>query len=142
MDSEQARRALVKVLQHAYSGEQAAAYAYRGHWKSVSDPAEAERIRRIEDEEWHHRDLVGGLLREVAGGQGLVVLRSGKLNQDGQNPIWPDARLASASLQWRTQWDRIFGLTLVLDHAELRIDDSDERQRDTQLRVQFELRFD
>ena len=84
----------------------------------------------------------GGLLREVAGGQGLVVLRSGKLNQDGQNPIWPDARLASASLQWRTQWDRIFGLTLVLDHAELRIDDSDERQRDTQLRVQFELRFD
>lgn len=58
-------QALVRVLQHAYSGEQAAAYAYRGHWKSVSDPAEAERIRQIEAEEWHHRDLVGGLLREL-----------------------------------------------------------------------------
>ena len=68
MDPDQAHRALVRVLQHAYSGEQAAAYAYRGHWKSVADPAEAERIRRIEDEEWHHRELVGGLLRELGAG--------------------------------------------------------------------------
>jgi hypothetical protein len=60
-----AQAALVRVLQHAYSGEQAAAYAYRGHWKSVSDPEEKDRIRRIEDEEWHHRDLVGGLLRAM-----------------------------------------------------------------------------
>ena len=59
------REALVRVLQHAYSGEQAAAYAYRGHWKSVSDPGDAEHIRRIEAEEWHHRELVGGLLREL-----------------------------------------------------------------------------
>ena len=64
-ESARARDALVRVLQHAYSGEQAAAYAYRGHWRSVSDPAEAERIRAIEAEEWHHRDLVGGLLREL-----------------------------------------------------------------------------
>jgi hypothetical protein len=85
---------------------------------------------------------VGGLLRDLAGGQGLAVLRSGKLNQDGQNPIWPDARLSGLSLQWRTQWERIFGLTLVLDHADLRLDGSDARERDTQLRVQLEVRFD
>jgi rubrerythrin len=64
-EAAEARAALVRVLQHAYSGEKAAAFAYRGHWKSVSDPAEAARIREIEAEEWHHRDLVGGLLREL-----------------------------------------------------------------------------
>jgi len=65
MGPERHLEALVSVLQHAYSGEQAAAYAYRGHWKSVSAAAEAERIRTIEAEEWHHRELVGGLLREL-----------------------------------------------------------------------------
>ena len=32
---ELARRNLIRILQNAYSGEIAAAYAYRGHWKSV-----------------------------------------------------------------------------------------------------------
>src|SRR5215471_15324105 len=53
---------LVEILQLAYSGERAAAYAYRGHWHSVSNPEERERIHRIEDEEWHHRRLVGEML--------------------------------------------------------------------------------
>jgi rubrerythrin len=65
VDDEGHRRALIAVLQLAYSGERAAAYAYRGHWRSCSDPAERADIRRIEDEEWHHRELVGGLLREL-----------------------------------------------------------------------------
>ena len=56
---------LVNVLQLAYSGELAAAYAYRGHWKSVSDPAERQRIKEIEDEEWHHRKLVGEMLASL-----------------------------------------------------------------------------
>jgi len=56
---------LILQLQHAYSGELAAAYAYRGHWRSVSDPEERERIRIIENEEWHHRELVGAMLREL-----------------------------------------------------------------------------
>jgi hypothetical protein len=78
MEPAQARAALVRVLQHAYSGEKAAAFAYRGHWKSVSDPAEAARIREIEAEEWHHRDLVGGLLRELGAGPDRVRdLRAG-----------------------------------------------------------------
>ncbi|MCU1348111.1 MAG: ferritin-like protein [Acidobacteria bacterium] len=56
---------LIRQLQHAYSGELAAAYAYRGHWRSVSDPGERERVHAIEDEEWHHRELIGGILREL-----------------------------------------------------------------------------
>jgi rubrerythrin len=59
------RTALIEILQLAYSGELAAAYAYRGHARSVSDSAERARIRRIEDEEWHHRRLVGDLLSRL-----------------------------------------------------------------------------
>ena len=54
---------LIEILQLAYSGELAAAYAYRGHWKSVGDPQERHRIEEIENEEWHHRKLVGEMLR-------------------------------------------------------------------------------
>jgi rubrerythrin len=56
---------LVRQLQGAYSGELAAGYAYRGHWHSVRDAAERERIRAIEAEEWHHRELVGAMLRDL-----------------------------------------------------------------------------
>jgi rubrerythrin len=53
---------LTTILQGAYSGELAAGLAYRGHWRSVGDPADRERIRQIEREEWHHRELVGDML--------------------------------------------------------------------------------
>jgi rubrerythrin len=56
---------LIKILRLAYSGEMAAAFAYRGHWKSVSDPATKTRIREIEEEEWHHRRLAGEMLSEL-----------------------------------------------------------------------------
>ncbi|HKO97906.1 MAG TPA: ferritin-like domain-containing protein [Pyrinomonadaceae bacterium] len=56
---------LVAILQLAYSGELAAAYAYRGHWRSVSDPEERKRIEQIENEEWHHRRLVGEMLDQL-----------------------------------------------------------------------------
>jgi rubrerythrin len=56
---------LVAILQLAYSGELAAAYAYRGHWKSVSDREERSRIEQIENEEWHHRRLVGEMLGKL-----------------------------------------------------------------------------
>ncbi len=58
-------RALVALLQEAYSGEMAAAYAYRGHWKSLPDPAERETVARIEREEWDHRRIVGGMLQAL-----------------------------------------------------------------------------
>lgn len=56
---------LIEILQLAYSGELAAARAYRGHWHSLRNPEERERIRKIEDEEWHHRQLVGEMLQEL-----------------------------------------------------------------------------
>ncbi len=58
-------QSLVRTLQSAYSGELAAAYAYRGHWRSVRDAREREQIHVIENEEWHHRQLVGGMLHDL-----------------------------------------------------------------------------
>ena len=69
--------ALTAILRLAYSGELAAALAYRGHWKSVGDPDERARIRQIEEEEWHHRDLVGGMLARI--GMDLAA----------RLPMWP-----------------------------------------------------
>jgi Ubiquinone biosynthesis protein COQ7 len=59
------RHHLIEILKDAYSGELAAAYAYRGHWKSVSDRAEREAIRRIENDEWIHRERVGQMLESL-----------------------------------------------------------------------------
>jgi rubrerythrin len=67
------RQRLVTILQAAYSGELAAAHAYRGHRNSLSDPAEQERIRRIEDEEWLHREKVGRILSELQAGPRRVT---------------------------------------------------------------------
>jgi rubrerythrin len=58
------RQNLIRILQNAYSGELAAAYAYRGHWRSLKkSAAERERIRQIEAEEWTHREEVGKWLK-------------------------------------------------------------------------------
>ncbi len=56
---------LIALLRLAYSAELAAAYAYRGHWHSVSDANERGRILQIENEEWHHRKLVGEMLKKL-----------------------------------------------------------------------------
>jgi demethoxyubiquinone hydroxylase (CLK1/Coq7/Cat5 family) len=68
MSKQSPRQRLISILQAAYSGELAAAHAYRGHWKSLSKGAEQESIRRIEDEEWLHRENVGRILRELQSG--------------------------------------------------------------------------
>ena len=60
------RSGLIRVLRSAYSGELAAGFAYRGHWKSVhSAPEIRKRIQEIEQDEWHHRSLVRGILKEL-----------------------------------------------------------------------------
>ena len=59
------RAALIALLRFAYSGELAAAHAYRGHARSLSDPGERARIEEIEREELHHRELVGAMLAEL-----------------------------------------------------------------------------
>ena len=60
-----ARYNLIRILQHAHSGEVAAAYAYRGHWRSLKPSPEKERIKQIEAEEWDHRRRVGEWLKKL-----------------------------------------------------------------------------
>ncbi len=60
-----ARQNLIRILQNAYSGEVAAAYAYRGHWKSLKESPEKKRIKEIEAEEWDHRRRVGEWLEKL-----------------------------------------------------------------------------
>lgn len=56
---------LIRILQHAYSGEVAAAYAYRGHWRSLRESPEKAAIKTIEAEEWDHRQRVGAWLARL-----------------------------------------------------------------------------
>ena len=65
MDAAFHRQHLIKILQLAYSGEKAAAFAYRGHWKASKDSAERHRIADIEEEEWVHRQKVGEILQAL-----------------------------------------------------------------------------
>ncbi|HEY9792627.1 MAG TPA: demethoxyubiquinone hydroxylase family protein [Candidatus Obscuribacterales bacterium] len=59
------RAGLIHVLQMAYSGEKAAGLAYNAHWKSLKSPQLQQSIRRIEQEEWDHRQIVGAMLKEI-----------------------------------------------------------------------------
>lgn len=63
--SDDSRQNLIAILQLAYSGELAAAYAYRGHWNSVRSVDERDAIRAIEADEWRHREFVGEMLAKL-----------------------------------------------------------------------------
>jgi len=65
MDHDGERDKLIRILQGAYSGELAAGYAYRGHWKSAKNPVERIAIQKIEREEWVHRKRVGEMLASL-----------------------------------------------------------------------------
>jgi demethoxyubiquinone hydroxylase (CLK1/Coq7/Cat5 family) len=56
---------LIAQLQLAHAGELAAAHAYHGHWRSLPEGEDRARIRKIEEEEWHHRRLVAQMLRDL-----------------------------------------------------------------------------
>lgn len=73
---------LVRILRLAYSGELGAALAYRGHWQSLPDSAEREKIQQIEDEEWDHRRRVGVMLASL--GSAPVKFRELKLRIIGR----------------------------------------------------------
>jgi hypothetical protein len=77
MDHQGHRHDLIQILQGAYSGELAAGFAYRGHWKSVNNPNERAAIQKIEREEWIHRKRVGEMLASL--GAGPRKLREAKL---------------------------------------------------------------
>jgi len=68
MIKENSRQKLIAILQLAYSGELAAAYAYRGHWHSVRNQDERDAIRAVEEDEWRHRKLVGEMLASLGSG--------------------------------------------------------------------------
>ena len=51
-------KALVNLLQKAYSAEKAAAFAYQGHAGSVKDEDQKIAVRQIEVDEWNHRKEV------------------------------------------------------------------------------------
>ncbi len=57
---------LTRLLRLAYSAEMAAAYAYRGHWRSLKVTPQRKEIQRIEAEEWLHRYMIGQVLRQLA----------------------------------------------------------------------------
>lgn len=65
MAADDSFRKLIALLRLAYSAERAAALAYRGHWHSVVDTHQRTHIKQIEDEEWHHRKLVGEMLTSL-----------------------------------------------------------------------------
>ena len=52
------------LLRLAYSAERAAAYAYCGHAASVNELIEKEELKKIEDEEWEHREFILNLMNE------------------------------------------------------------------------------
>jgi rubrerythrin len=53
---------LVTILQKAHAGELAAELAYRGHARSLADPAEAAEVLEIGRQEMEHRECVGRML--------------------------------------------------------------------------------
>lgn len=55
---------LVDLLRKAYSAEKAAAFAYIGHARSVSDREEKAAIQNIEADEWNHRKEVLAIMRK------------------------------------------------------------------------------
>ena len=59
-----AHKALVDLLQMAYSAEKAAAFAYQGHAGSVKSADEKTAIKQIEDDEWGHRHEVLLIMRQ------------------------------------------------------------------------------
>lgn len=59
------RKKLIRILQNAHAGELAAAYAYRGHWKSLKNSPTKDHIKKIEAEEWTHRENVRKWLEKL-----------------------------------------------------------------------------
>lgn len=66
METDEAKACFIDMLQRAHAGELAAAYAYHGHANSVQDSQEKIEIKKIEAEEWHHRDRIREMLSELA----------------------------------------------------------------------------
>lgn len=82
MGTRKDRQMLIRILRAAHAGELGAAFAYRGHWKAVTAPDEIVGIRKIEAEEWAHRQVVGAMLQEL--GAKPLALREAVLGVAGR----------------------------------------------------------
>lgn len=73
LDSKEAKRNLIKLLQSAHAGERAAANAYYGHACSlfVTNKKEKKEILEIYEDELHHRKRLGEMLLEFKAGPNL-----------------------------------------------------------------------
>jgi hypothetical protein len=56
---------LDRLVRLAYSAEKAAAYAYRGHARSVRDHDEQVAVRNIEIDEWQHRENLARFMAKL-----------------------------------------------------------------------------
>jgi hypothetical protein len=56
-------KALVDLLQRAYSAEKAAAFAYQGHAGSLKEKDQQLAVKQIELDEWNHRREVLDIMR-------------------------------------------------------------------------------
>ena len=67
LEKEKARKLFIRGLQNANAGKLAAALAYTGHFKSlfVFDKKEKAEIKKIRDEELHHRHRIRVMLAEM-----------------------------------------------------------------------------
>ncbi|MEO7851578.1 MAG: capsule assembly Wzi family protein [Rubrivivax sp.] len=72
------------------------------------------------------------------GGEGLAVVRSGKLNDAGASTSWPQADLLYASAQWRVLLQPSLQLTVAADVLRLNNLPASADSTDTQLRVQLQ----
>ena len=98
MGRDDARRELITLLQMAYSGERAAAYAYIGHQKSLRRPKRADdraMLRRVLVEEIQHRRIVRRMLRER--GEGPDEAKQVTNSSGGTATVGPKANFGTLS---------------------------------------------
>ena len=76
MNSREARRRLVRILQLAHGGELGAALAYESHARSARTVAERDDILKIRAEELDHRERVGRMLERLGEQPDVAVERS------------------------------------------------------------------
>ena len=125
----EARRNLVALLQLAHSGELAAAHAYDGHAKSVSDHDERQRITEIRSEELDHRARVRAMLDAL--GVAPEAKRERKMGRIGKaigafcrvggwfGPMYGAARLERKNIG---EYERAAGFAIGSGHPEF-VDD-------------------
>jgi hypothetical protein len=142
LDPETTRAALIRILQNAHAGELAAAYAYRGHWRSLRRPAERAEVARIESAEWHHRNEVFEHLSGLGAGprprrellMGAIGRFFGALCLVGGwfAPMYAAGRLeAINTIEYETARDaaRALGLDDLVDALEVMIVEEDRHER-------------